>query len=110
MKTKYRSKTVWVDGEQFDSKKEALRWRELRILEKAGKIHGLKRQVRYLLIPTQYDDDGKCLERSCNYFADFVYFEGPKLVVEDTKGYRTPEYVIKRKLMLSVYGIRIRET
>lgn len=107
---KYLNIPVKVNGQKFDSRKEANRYKELTLLERGGKIHGLKRQVRYLLIPTQYDEDGKCLERSCNYVADFVYFENGQLVVEDTKGIKTDVYRIKKKLMLSVYGIRIRET
>ena len=107
---KYLNIPVKVNGQRFDSRKEANRYKELLLLERAGTIHALKRQVRYLLIPTQYDDDGKCVERSCNYVADFVYFEDGKLVVEDTKGLKTDVYRIKRKLMLANYGIRIRET
>ena len=105
-----------MGGIKFPSRKEANRFRELQLMERAGAIHGLKRQVRYLLIPTQYDEVGEygeagaCLERSANYVADFVYFRDGKLVVEDTKGHKTPEYIIKRKLMLQVYGIRILET
>lgn len=107
---KYRSKPVWIDGERFDSKKEANRYKELRLLERAGKIQDLRRQVRYLLIPSQYDKHGKCIEYGCSYFADFVYHENGQLVVEDTKGLKTDVYIIKRKLMLEKYGIRIRET
>lgn len=107
---KYLNIPCKVNGQKFDSRKEANRYKKLTLLERGGKISGLKRQVRYLLIPTQYDEDGKCLERSCNYVADFVYFENGQLVVEDTKGIKTDVYRIKKKLMLSVYGIRIRET
>jgi hypothetical protein len=65
-----------------------------------------------VLIPSQYavvDGKRKCIERECSYVADFVYYVNGQQIVEDTKGYRTPEYKIKRKLMLSVYGIRIKE-
>lgn len=80
-------------------------------MERAGVITDLKRQVRYLLIPAQYDKDGKLLERCCNYYADFVYRDkAGKIVVEDTKGFRTQDYIIKRKLMLLNYGVRILET
>lgn len=102
--TKYHNKKQ--DG--FDSRKEARRHQELLLLERAGQIHGLKTQVEYILIPAQYID-GKCVERSCKYYADFVYLQDGQLVVEDAKGYRTKDYVIKRKLMLQKYGIRIRE-
>lgn len=106
---KFHARKVTVNGIKFDSQKEANRYCELKLLQRAGKIMGLARQVRYLLIPAQYDDDGKCIEHAVNYVADFVYTEGGKLVVEDAKGVKTPEYIIKRKLMLSVYGIRIKE-
>lgn len=106
---KYHNKKVTINGETFDSKKEAARWQELLLLQRAGKISHLNRQVTYELIPSQYID-GKCVERSVKYVADFVYKEKGNLVVEDTKGMKTPEYVVKRKLLLYTYGIRIRET
>ena len=105
---KYHNKKVTINGEIFDSKKEAARWQELLLLQRAGKISHLNRQVTYELIPSQYID-GKCVERSVKYVADFVYKENGQLIVEDTKGMKTPEYIIKRKLLLSVYGIRIKE-
>lgn len=106
MRNKYGSKKATAyDGSVFDSKREFHRWCELRLLERAGKISGLCRQVTYELIPKQ---EG---ERACNYIADFIYFnEEGKLVVEDCKGYRTDAYKIKKKLMLWVHGIRIYET
>ena len=107
--SKYHSTPVEVDGIRFDSKREANRWAELRLLERAGKIEKLKRQVKYLLIPSQYRD-GKCIEREASYIADFVYVKDGHLVVEDCKGFRTPEYKIKRKLMLQLYDIRLVET
>lgn len=107
--SKYHSTPVEVDGIRFDSKREANRWFELRMLERAGKIEKLKRQVKYLLIPSQYRD-GKCIEREASYIADFVYVKDGHLVVEDCKGFRTPEYKIKRKLMLQLYDIRLVET
>lgn len=66
-----------------------------------------------MLIPSQYAEvDGKrrCIERECTYVADFVYLQDGEIIVEDTKGFRTPEYKIKRKLMLFLKGIRIKET
>lgn len=109
--SKFHNRSVVVNGEFFDSKKEARRYKELLLLQRSGQIHDLKRQVRYLLIPTQYDEEGRCLERCCNYFADFVYRQKDgTLVVEDTKGVRTADYIIKRKLMLEKYSIRILET
>lgn len=71
----------------------------MKLLERSGKITGLKTQVSYLLIPAQYEN-GKCIERSCRYVADFVYWQDGNLVVEDAKGLKTDVYRIKRKLML----------
>lgn len=108
--TKYNNKKVTVNGQVFDSKKEANRYKELLLLEKAGAIKDLRMQVKFTLIPAQRDEaTGKVVERECSYKADFVYSEDDKTVVEDVKGFRTKEYVIKRKLMLWRYGIRIRE-
>ena len=117
--SKYHSEKVTVDGETFDSRKEARRWQELRLLQKAGQISELRRQVKFVLIPTQRAVDtrgpkggvikGKVLEREVAYIADFVYTEDGKTVVEDTKGMKTKDYIIKRKLMRFVYGIGIRE-
>lgn len=114
---KYRNKKVTIDGITFDSIKEAHRYKELTILQKAGVIKDLRLQVEFELIPAQREmiskngeiKPGKVLERKCVYRADFVYYEGGEMVVEDVKGVRTKEYIIKRKLMLKVYGIRIRE-
>ena len=121
--SKYHAKKVVIDGQVFDSGKEASRWRELCLLEKAGFIRGLQRQVKYLLIPEYREADitgprggirrGKLIEGAAYYVADFVYIEREapdELVVEDVKGFRTKEYILKWKLMLHKYGIRIRET
>lgn len=108
--TKYNNKKITVDGQKFDSKKEANRYKGLRLLEKAGEIKDLRTQVKFKLIPAQRDEaTGEVIERECSYKADFVYEEDGKTVVEDVKGFRTKEYVIKRKLMLWRYGIRIKE-
>lgn len=107
---KYHNRKTIVNGHTFDSKKEANRYSELLLLERAGAIHDLRTQVKYVLIPSQRSKEtGKVIERECSYKADFVYTEGGETIVEDVKGYRTKEYIIKRKLMLHVYGIRIRE-
>ena len=110
---KYGSKKVERDGAVFDSKKEYRRWVELSLFERAGEVADLRRQEKFTLIPAQYEVvDGKrrCVERECSYKADFVYTNrnGAK-VVEDTKGFKTKDYIIKRKLMLWVHGIRIHE-
>lgn len=110
MKNKYHAKKCEWDGEVFDSKKEMRRYKELKLLEKAGAICNLKRQVKYVLIPSQRID-GKVVERECSYIADYVYEENGQTIVEDVKvrKMRTRDYIIKRKLMLLFYGIRVRE-
>ena len=77
------------------------------MLEKGKVISGLERQVKFVLIPSQ-KIDGRVVERECSYIADFVYYDknGNK-IVEDSKGYETDAWVIKRKLMLKEYGIRV---
>lgn len=110
MRSKYGNRKTKRDGVTFDSKKEARRWSELSLLEKAGAIQNLQRQVRYELIPSQRIG-GKVVERAVFYVADFTYEQEGELVVEDTKSpaTRTPVYVVKRKLLLYRYGIRIKE-
>lgn len=105
---KYNARKVTLCGETFDSQRECNRYCELAMLQKAGAISGLQRQVRYELIPAQ-KIGGKTVERATAYIADFVYDEDGRTVVEDVKGVRTPEYKIKRKLMLWRNGIRVRE-
>jgi hypothetical protein len=107
--SKYNAQKTTVDGITYDSRKEAQRAQELRLMLKAGVISNLREQVPYELIPAQKNEYGKIIERAVIYKADFVYDEKGKTVVEDTKGVRTKEYIIKRKLMLYEYGIRIRE-
>lgn len=107
---KYNNQKISIDGRTFDSKKEATRYSELRLLERAGEISGLECQKKFILIPSQKDPETrKVIERECAYIADFVYMRNGELIVEDTKGFRTKDYIIKRKLMLSVHGIRIME-
>lgn len=109
-RSKYGSKKITVDGITYDSKKEYARHCELKLMERAGVISGLKRQVKYQLLPSQKDPEtGKVIERPVVYVADFEYIENDRKVVEDTKGFRTKDYVLKRKLMLYIHGIRIRE-
>ena len=110
MEMKYKNKKVETEDGTFDSVKEFSRWQELKLLQRAGEIYDLKRQVPFVLIPTQRDDRGKVIEREVKYIADFTYRNKEyKLIVEDTKGMKTKEYIIKRKLMLYRNGIRIQE-
>lgn len=117
---KYGANKFVIDGIKFDSKREARRYSELLVLLKAGDISDLQRQVKYVLIPAQREPDiigpkggrkpGKLLEKEVAYVADFVYKDKDgNTIVEDTKGFRTKDYVIKRKLALYLLGIRIRE-
>ena len=120
----YNIKTRALDGTVFDSHKEARRWDELLLLQRAGKITELRRQVEYELIPAQYEtyerygkkgqrlkDGVRLLERKVCYVADFVYTDAEtgENIVEDAKGVRTKDYILKRKLMLALHSIRIRE-
>lgn len=107
-KSKYHSTKQIIDGHVFASKKEAARYEELKLLERAGIISGLELQKRFELIPSQRID-GKVVERPCYYVCDFAYCEGGKQVIEDAKGMKTEVYKIKKKLMLYKYGIIIRE-
>ena len=107
-RSKYRAKKVTVNGITFDSKREANRYQELLLLERAGQITDLKRQVKFELIPSQ-KVDGKVVERACTYVADFAYKLQGQCIVEDTKGFKTKDYIIKRKLMLYIHGIRVKE-
>lgn len=119
---KYKAIKTTINGIEFDSRKEARRYQDLMLLQRAGAIKKLERQVKFVLIPTQHEitvrygkkgqrlkDKQKLLEKECSYVADFVYEENGKKIVEDTKGVKTKDYIIKRKLMLYVHGIRIRE-
>ena len=122
--SKYKNKKVFLpDGTVFDSEKEYKRWCELRLLEKAGVIKNLQRQVPFEIIPPYTEvierygkkgqrlkDQIKTIEKVCYYKADFTYFQDGNFVVEDTKGFKTEAYVMKRKLMLHKFGIRIKET
>lgn len=115
--------TVTSDGIKHASQKEATRWCELKLLERAGKITGLERQVEFELVPAQYESyerhskrgenlgyGMRVAERKVSYIADFVYTdENGRKVVEDTKGVRTKDYIIKRKLMRYMWGIAIKE-
>ena len=105
--SKYKNKKVVIDGIEFDSKKEAKRYQELLLMQKAGIITDLKMQVPYVLVPAF--NLNKKRYRSMTYVADFVYKENGKEVVEDTKGFRTDIYKIKKKLMAYIYQIEIKE-
>ena len=122
--SKYRNQRTTVNGIIFDSRREAKRYCELAVLERAGVIQDLQMQKTFVLVPEQREEPterykkgihkgewkpGTLIERPITYIADFVYHEKGQLVVEDAKGLRTKEYIIKRKLMLYIHNIRIKE-
>ena len=117
---KYRN----IKANGCDSRKEARRLQQLQLLEKAGEIRDLQTQVKFVLIPAQYEtyeryskqgkrlkDGVRCVERECAYYADFTYTISAtgENIVEDTKSKvtQTKDFVIKKKLMLAVHGIKI---
>lgn len=109
-KNKYGNHKITYCGEEFDSQAELQRYAALKLVQRSGRIFGLERQVKFVLIPKQYDDEGKLIERECSYIADFMYYDQDgNRHVEDVKGVRTKEYIIKRKLMLQEWGIRVEE-
>lgn len=125
-KNKLGAQKCSYDGMTFDSKRERDRYCELKLLQRAGKISDLRCQVEFLLIPERREPDtlgprggrrrGRVIEKACCYIADFVYTDDKgNTVVEDVKGYRDPgsaayaKFVIKRKLMLHMHNIRVRE-
>lgn len=131
--TKLNNKCITIDGIEFQSIKEGNRYHDLKLLQRAGKISNLELQKKYELIPAQYeivatgeyykvgDKKGQpktkqvCIEQSVVYIADFVYTENGQTVVEDVKGFRDPssatyaKFVLKRKMMLWIHGIKIKE-
>lgn len=113
--SKYRNRETYLDGMIFDSKKEAQRWAELKLMEKAGEIINLQRQRKFELVPAIKGPRGGTAQRAVSYIADFEYFEKKGSVwvrvVEDVKSpaTRTQAYIIKKKLMLWRHGIEIRE-
>lgn len=109
--SKFHNVKTEVHGIMFDSAKEARRWQELKLLEKAGEINRLTRQKRFELdVPTHYGDAETI--HIATYVCDFDYFDEVtrEAVTEDVKGVRTREYKMKRALMQALHGIEIRET
>lgn len=104
MKSKYHAVKEEVDGITFASRKEAQRYRELKLMERAKAIQDLQIQVAFPLIKKS------AYGREIKYIADFVYYDNGHMVVEDTKGFRTDVYKIKKRLMAEIYGITIKET
>ena len=120
-RNKYHAKKVNICGIEFDSKKEGMRWLLLKDMERTGEISDLRRQVPFELLPAIYRDEvvhlktkdkveRKLVQRAVHYVADFVYTDKDgNQVVEDTKGLRLPDYILKKKMMLALKGIEISE-
>ena len=119
-RNKYHARKVNICGIEFDSKKEGMRWLLLKDMEHRGEISDLRRQVPFELLPAIYEDvtvhlktkdkvERKLVQRAVHYVADFVYTKDGTQIVEDTKGLRLPDYILKKKMMLALLGIRISE-
>lgn len=106
-KSKYRANKCVVDDIKFDSEKEASRYTELKLLEKAGVITDLKLQVPFVL-QDAFEINGEKI-KAIKYIADFTYYENGKLVIEDVKGVKTPVYNMKKKMFMYKYKQYIRE-
>jgi len=102
VKPKYRNRKVENEHGKFDSAKEAQRYAELVLLERAGAIAGLRRQVPFALVVNGI--------HVCDYICDYTYLEGARVVCEDAKGMRTPVFILKKKLMLACHGLEVKET
>lgn len=121
--SKYHNHAIKVNGERFASKKEFLHWCQLLEMQEQGLISDLRRQVKFVLIPAQRETEtvtprgkqkpGKVIEREVAYYADAVYVQNGETIVEDVKGYHGggayEVFKIKRKLMLHLYGILVKE-
>lgn len=100
--SKYKNKKTIADGITFDSIKEAKRYQELKLLERAGEIRQLELQPAFKI-----EHNGV---KICTYKGDFAYFTDKCRVVEDCKGFLTPAYRLKKKLMKAFFNIDIFET
>jgi hypothetical protein len=102
--SKYHARRITIDGESFDSQMEYSRFRMLQLQERAGDIRNLKRQPRYDLVVNGVN---------CGYYkADYEYdlVTTGEHIVEDCKGFKTPVYNLKKKLIKALYGIEILES
>lgn len=121
MRSKYGNRKAKARGKIFDSVTERRRYYTLQALEKAGEISDLRLQVPYEIIPAIYETKEvhlktkvksvrKCVQKATHYIADFVYKDKDgNEVVEDVKGFRTKEYLLKKKMMRAFLGITIQE-
>lgn len=117
---KFNNRKMETPDGTFDSKGEWERWLFLKDAERSGKIRGLRRQVKYTLLPTQYRDEvvhlktkdktvKRVAEREITYTADFVYEKTDVTVVEDFKGFPNDRWPLKKAMMLYFHGVAVRE-
>lgn len=107
---KYGARSVWVDGIRFDSKREANRYGELKLLKAAGDVRLILRQVSFQISPGIPDSEGRVAAPGERYVADFViHWANGELTVEDVKGMRTKEYLRKKRRAEAIYGIEVVE-
>jgi hypothetical protein len=110
MTHKYGAKKTEVDGIWFDSKAEAGRYKELKLLQAAGEIVRFELQPKFVVIPAYRHPVTKKKIAATHYSADFrVYYPDGRVEVEDVKGYKTPVYALKKKLVESIFGIAVTE-
>ena len=121
MRSKYGNKKAKHNGMIFDSRRERNRYIILSALQRAGEISDLRMQVSFELIPAVYETVEKqlktkvkmverCVQKATHYIADFVYKDKDgNIVVEDSKGVKTKEYILKKKMMRAFLGIEIKE-
>lgn len=100
---KYNAQKTTINGIVFDSKREAGRYQELLLLQRAGQIRDLALQVPFAIVVNE--------KKICKYIADFQYVDvaSGKTITEDSKGFRNQVYVLKKKLVSAIYGIEIVE-
>lgn len=113
-RSKYGNRKTVVDGITFDSKREAERWLYLRAREEAGEISHLERQPIFKLSvgdrPVLIRSKGYPNGRQAKYAADFAYFDGDRRIIEDAKGHRTRDFILKKAIVEAMYpAIRVVE-
>ncbi len=107
-RSKYNAQPQVVDGVKFDSGREAKRWQELKLLERAGRISKLERQVTYILAPSVKILGEKRARPALRLKIDFRYVEDGQTIADDAKGYSDTAFRIRQHLMKSVHGIDVR--
>jgi hypothetical protein len=110
MASKYKAKPCTIDGQNYRSQKEARRHQELLLLQRAGQISGLVREVPFVLAPGVKIEGEKRKRPAIRYVADFVYESGGKTIIEDAKGMQTPVYRLKKHMMAVTHGIHVKES